>query len=174
MISWPGFGMDPAIILSCWNLTWPKLPQSVKCSDLRMAKPRVINWKASEKLKVFCSSLLVFLFFYPSLCSSVHMSACLSACLLAILQKNIWTDFHEIFRIGLAWNKEHSGTFWGRLFYAWLDCLTSLQLGMMEVSLHSGSTTWYSLHLIVALPLKIEYQYMKSTGAQSSNEVQWL
>ena len=32
---------------------------------------------------------------------SIALSVCLSVCLIAILPKNCWTDFHEIFRVGL-------------------------------------------------------------------------
>ena len=31
---------------------------------------------------------------------------CLSVCLLATLRKNGWSDFHEIFRVGVTWYKE--------------------------------------------------------------------
>ena len=39
----------------------------------------------------------------------------------------------ENFRTVPAWNKEHYGIFWGRLFQPWLDCFTILKLGAMEV-----------------------------------------
>ena len=41
--------------------------------------------------------------------------------------------FQEIFRIGPAWNMEHFRTFRGRLFQAWVDCLTFLKWGAVEV-----------------------------------------
>ena len=34
-------------------------------------------------------------------------------CLLVALQKNGWTDFHEIFRKGRTWHREQSGTLSG-------------------------------------------------------------
>ena len=44
---------------------------------------------------------------------------CLFVCLLATIQRNAWTGFHDIFRIGPVWSMEHSGTFCGSLFHAW-------------------------------------------------------
>ena len=61
---------------------------------------------------------------------SVAFLVCLS---VSNITENTWTDFQEIFRIGLTWNKNHSGTFWGRLFHAWLDCFMFHTLGAAEV-----------------------------------------
>ena len=58
---------------------------------------------------------------------------CWSVCLLAILRTNAWTDFHKIFRIRPAWNREHYKTFCGRLIHAWLDCFTFLNFGVAQV-----------------------------------------
>ena len=55
-------------------------------------------------VKVMFSSLLVYEF------------VCLFVCLLATLQENAWTDFHEIFRICWLWYKEQSGNFGGGMF----------------------------------------------------------
>ena len=46
-------------------------------------------------------------------------------CLLVILWKNSWMDFHEIFMICQAWCKKYIS----KQFHAWLDCFTVAHLG---------------------------------------------
>ena len=45
-------------------------------------------------------------------------------------------DFHDIFKIDPAWDKEDTGTFCGRLFHALLDCFTFLKLVVAEDCAH--------------------------------------
>ena len=46
----------------------------------------------------------------------------------------IWyTDFHDIFMIGLTWNTKHHGTFGGKYWFTWPDCFIFLKLGKVEV-----------------------------------------
>ena len=52
---------------------------------------------------------------------------------LWLWRKTERTYFHEIFRICPTCYKEQSGTVWGRLFQAWLDCLMFIKLGAVEL-----------------------------------------
>ena len=67
---------------------------------MHWSKAQLFTFYLRRTVKVMFSSLLV----------------CLFVCMLAtnIMDKR-GMDFHEIFRTGLVWNTEHSGTFWARL-----------------------------------------------------------
>ena len=109
-------------------------------------------WTLSPIIQFKTSNFITFaewqrLWFH--VCPSVRLSNRLVS---NIIDKSMGTDFHKIFSICPAWNKKYSGTFWGRLFHAWLDCFTFpcldcftlLKLGAGEVLCARSASGYYT------------------------------
>ena len=129
---------------------WHLCPLTKLCNNIRID----LSWHFHDRSYMAQESIWSILgMFYLETGISFHFSKG-GMCLLYALQENLSTDFHDIFRLRIAWHRQQLVTFRSRLFSGMVRPFHVLQMERGG-ALRSQMASCYDLYSICMFNLKV-------------------